>query len=218
MPQKEPLTEKELEALRYLRNAIVHDGYSPSIRDLARALGYKSPRTAFLVLADLIEQGWLTRRSNGELQMRKDLPATQDHARTVEIPLVGNAACGAPLLAKQNVEAMVPVSRDLARPGSKYFLLRAKGDSMDQVGIEDGDLLLVRQQSQADNGDNVVALIDDEATAKEFHRDKGVVVLKPRSKDKKYKPIVLTENFLIQGIVVATIPNPNWNYGELSCI
>src|SRR5205814_8083554 len=101
--KKDRFRPKELQALRYLRNAIVHQGYSPSVRDLARALGYKSPRTAFLVLNGLIEGGWLKRKADGNLQLKKDLPETEDHARTVEVPLVGNVACGAPLLAGQNV-------------------------------------------------------------------------------------------------------------------
>src|SRR5580704_13898879 len=111
MPNIVDLTERELEAMRHLRNAIVHDGYSPSVRDLARVLGYKSPRTAFLVLAALIEKGWLKRRPDGSLQMRKDLAEADDHARTVEVPLVGSVACGTPVLAEENIEAYIPVSR-----------------------------------------------------------------------------------------------------------
>jgi repressor LexA len=203
--QKHELTEKEILALRHLRNAIVHEGYSPSIRDLARALGYKSPRTAFLLLNGLIEQGWLKRKPDGELQIKRDFAAREDHARTVEIPLVGNVACGTPLLAEENVEAYISVSTNIARPGNNYFLLRAVGDSMNQAGIEDGDLMLVRQQSQAENGDKVVAIIDDEATVKEFRREAEVVVLKPRSRNKSHKPIILADNFIIQGVVVTTI-------------
>ena len=207
MPSEQP-TEKELQALRFVRNAIVHEGYSPSIRDVARELGYKSPRTAYLVVERLIGRGWLRRKNDGDLHLRKDLAEAEDHARTVDVPLVGSVPCGAPLLAEENIEAYVPVSKSLARPGSRYFLLRAEGDSMDQAGIEDGDLLLVRQQSQAENGERVVALIDDDATVKEFHREREVVVLRPRSKNKGHQPIVVTENFLIQGVVVATIPKP----------
>ena len=204
--EKHQITEKQLEALRFLRNAIVHDGHSPSVRDLAHALGYKSPRTAFLLLNHLIEDGWLKRKLDGGLQLRKDLPEAEDHARTVEVPLVGNVACGTPLLAEENVEALIPVSTALAKPGGKYFLLRATGDSMNEAGIDDGDLVLVRQQPAADNGDKVVALIDDEATVKELHREKDFVVLRPKSKNKKHKPIILTENFIIQGVVTSVLP------------
>src|SRR6266478_5530662 len=189
--QKQQPNERELQALRFLRNAIVHEGYSPSVRDVARALGYKSPRTAFLIIGRLIERRWLQRKSDGSLRLRKDLAEQEDHARTVDVPLVGTVPCGAPLLAEENVEAYIPVSKGLARPGSKYFLLRAKGDSMDRAGIADGDLVLVRQQPQAENGDKVVALIDDEATIKEFRREKDVIFLRPRSRNKAHKPFVL---------------------------
>jgi len=77
---------------------------------------------------------------------------------------------------------------------------------MDQAGVQDGDLVLVRQQQQAQNGDKVVALIDNDATVKEFHRERESVVLKPKSKNKSHKPILLNEDFIIQGVVVATIP------------
>jgi len=203
---KYPLTEMELKALRYLRNAVIHRGYSPSIRELAKSLGYRSPRSAMLVLHSLIGKGTVRRRDDGSLQLCRDVEETEDHARTVEVPLIGNVACGAPLLAEENIEAHILVSTSLAKPGNRYFLLRAVGDSMDQAGIDDGDLVLVRQQSHADNGNNVVALINDEATVKEFHREKELVILRPRSKNKRHKPIVLSEDFLIQGVAVATLP------------
>jgi len=203
---KEQLTEKEMQALRHLRNAIVHEGHSPSIRELAQALGYKSPRTAFLVLNALIERGWLKRRADGELQFKKELPGATDHVRTVQIPLVGSVACGVPLLAEENTEAYIPVSTSLAKAGHKYFFLRAVGDSMNAAGIQDGDLMLVRQQPQAENGQKVVALINDEATVKEFHRQGNAVVLKPRSRNAKHRPIVVTDDFIIQGVVTSVLP------------
>ncbi len=204
---KKELKEKELQALRFIRNAIVHDGYSPSVRDLMNELKYKSPRSALIVLNSLIEKGWLNRKLDNCLQLRKDIEEQEDHARTVNIPLVGSVTCGSPILAEENIEAFVPVSKSLAQSGNKYFLLRATGDSMNQAGIDDGDILLVRQQSFADNGDKVVALIDDEATVKEFHKEKDVVVLKPRSSKMEYKPIILSDNFLIQGKVISVLPN-----------
>ena len=195
-----------MKALRVLRNALVHCGASPSVRDMARALGYRSPRSAFLLLNQLAEKGFLRRKGNGQLQLRKDIMEKEDHAQTVDVPLVGTVPCGAPLLAEENVEVYIPVSTSLARPGSKYFLLRAKGDSMNQAGIENGNLLLVRQQQNAENGQKVVALIDNEATVKEFHRGENAVILMPKSKNKTHKPIVLTENFIIQGVVTTVLP------------
>ena len=101
---------------------------------------------------------------------------------------------------------MIPVSTLLARPGQKYFLLRANGDSMTEAGIEDGALVLVRQQPTADSGQIVVALIDDEATIKELQLSREAAVLRPRTKNPTHKPIVLTRDFQVQGVVVATLP------------
>ena len=123
--------------------------------------------------------------------------------------LGGAIACGLPILAEENIEAMIAVSTKLAKPSNKYFLLQAKGDSMNEKGINDGDLVLVKQQNSADNGDIVVALIDDEATIKELRINDDNVLLLPRSSNKTHTPIILSRNFIVQGIVVSTIPMVN---------
>lgn len=204
---KTQLRQKEADAVRYVRNHLMHKGKTPSVRELMTALGYKSPRSAALIIEELIQKGILRKRSNGDLQLIKDIDADSVHARTVDIPLVGTVTCGVPILAQENIEGFIPVSVSLAKPGFKYFLLRAKGDSMNKAGINDGDLILVRRQSAAQNGDIVVALIDDEATVKEFQHSKNCVVLMPKSSNKNHKPIILTENFQVQGVAVKTIPN-----------
>lgn len=197
---------KAKEALRHIRNTIMHQGKVPSVRELMNLMSYKSPRSAMLLLEELDEMGFLEKKKNGGYRLLKDL-GESDIARTVTVPLVGTVTCGAPILAEENIEAWIPVSLSLARPGSKYFLLRAQGDSMNEAGIEDGDLILVKQQPIADNGQKIVALIDDEATVKEFQQKGEVVALLPRSSNKKHKPIILDRNFQIQGVVVTTIPN-----------
>lgn len=201
------LTSKELEAMRHIRNWILHRGQSPSIRELMSALGYKSPRSVQDIIEKLIEKGFISKTKTGALKMIKDPESTSIHAQTTDVPLVGMVACGAPIFAEENIEAMIPVSTSLTRNSTKFFILRATGDSMDLAGINDGDLVLVRQQETAENGDNVVALIDNSATIKEFHKDKGVVVLKPKSSNPNRQPIILTENFRIQGVVTNIIPN-----------
>ncbi len=135
-------------------------------------------------------------------------------AQTVDVPLIGTVACGTPVLAEENIQAQIPVSTKLAKPPHRYFLLKARGDSMDlpcpergQKGIDDGDLVLVRQQTIAKDGDTVVALIDNEATIKEFRIGGETYVLRPRSRNKQHQPIVLTKDFQVQGIVVAAIAN-----------
>lgn len=199
------LNIKAREALRHIRNSLMHTGKIPSVRELMATMDYKSPRSATLLLSELEENGFLKRKEDGTYRLIKDL-STGVIARTVSVPLVGSVPCGSPLLAEENIEAMIQVSTSLAKPGSKYFLLRAIGDSMNQTGINDGDLILIKQQPTADNGQRIVALIDDEATVKEYRQSGDIVTLLPRSSNPSHKPIILTEDFQIQGIVINTIP------------
>jgi repressor LexA len=204
---KQQLKPKQTEALKCIRNSLMHHSRVPSVRELMVSLGYKSPRSASLIIDDLISKGFLKKKLDGTLQLIHDSGENFINARTVNVPLVGTAACGLPIFAEENIEGMIPVSVDLARPGSKYFFLRVAGDSMNEAGINDGDFVLVRQQPLAEDGDIIVALIDDNATIKEYRRTKDTVVLKPRSSNKKHHPIILTSNFQIQGVVVTAIPN-----------
>lgn len=193
--------------MRFIRNQLLHRGISPSVRQIMQLLGYKSPHSALLLLKKLKQNGVIARDTKtGHLKLLIDPDHDRRHAKTVDIPLVGAIAAGTPLLAEENFEAMIPVSTSLAKPPHQYFLLRTVGDSMNEKGIEDGNLVLVRQQQTANIGDAIVALIDDEATVKEYHPAKQAIVLKPRSRNKEHKPIVLTRDFQIQGVVVAAIP------------
>jgi len=169
-------------------------------------MGFGSTRTAVLLIDSLIEKGILHRGVDGKLRLLKDVPESNLNARTVDVPLVGVISCGAPIFAEENIEAYVPVSVSLVSPGHRYFLLRASGDSMDLSGINDGDLLLVCQQPTADNGQRVVALIDDDATVKQIEVTDDVVILRPKSTNKEHQPIILDRDFLIQGVVVAALP------------
>jgi repressor LexA len=130
---------------------------------------------------------------------------SDERMSTVQVPLVGSAPCGAPLLVEQNIEAWYPVSSDLARPGAKYFLIRARGDSMDEAGIADGSLVLVKQQDVAASGAVVVALVDDEVTIKELRLSNSAAALMPRSSNKSHRPILATREMRVQGVVVASI-------------
>lgn len=199
------LSSKEVQTLLFIRNTLAHGMKSPSIRDIQEKLGYKSPRSAAVIVEALISKKRITRRADGTLQILKDLSGNKANAQTVTIPLVGSAACGRPLLAEENIEAFIPVSTELARPGHKYFLLRARGDSMNLAGIEDGSIVLVRQQNTADNGNIIVALIDDEATIKEFRKTTSAILLIPRSTSSEHSPIILTKDFRIQGKIITTI-------------
>lgn len=118
--EREGFKPTSKEAIREIRNAVMHSGKVPSVRKLMTALGYKSPRSAMLLMEELAANGFLKRKTEGGFRLVKDL-ASGAVARTVSIPLVGTASCGPLMLAEENVEAMIQVSINLARPGSKYF-------------------------------------------------------------------------------------------------
>lgn len=201
------LSIKELEALRAIRNSIAHRGKMPSIRDIMHALSYKSPRSAALIIESLVDKGFLKKKFEGNYQLVKDSIEDRERSETIDIPLVGAIRCGVPVLAEENIEAMIPVSIKLAKANHKYFLLYAMGDSMNKKGINEGDLLLIKKQETANIGDIVVALIDDEATVKEYRPSQDAIILAPHSTNSEHKPIILDRDFLIQGVVVAVISN-----------
>lgn len=197
---KQTWLAEKLEKSYNMINSYVQNRRQPSLDDL-----YKIARILGVDARDLLDKDAYNRKEGVS-----DVDDTSGNivipTQTVNIPLLGTIACGTPILAVGNIEAEIPVSTDLIKGSSKYFLLRAKGNSMNEVGINDGDLVLVKQQITAENGDFVVALIDDEATIKEFHKNSDAIVLKPKSTEQKHQPIILTRDFRIQGIVVATIP------------
>ena len=197
--------KKDLAGYAFIRNQIVHTGIKPSLREIGRVVGYGSPRSVQLMLERLQRRGLLS-ISDGVFTL-KGAGLTTSSQRTVAVPLVGSVACGLPTLAEQDPEAVVEVSTKIAKPGHRYFLLRARGNSMNKSGIQDGDLVLVRQQLTADEGERIVALINDDATIKHFHWRDGLVVLQPNSTDRTIRPIVLSDDFVIQGVVVATLPS-----------
>lgn len=200
------LTPKALKALKYIRNTLVYTGKAPSVREIKDELGYNSPNSAVFIINQLINAGYIGKQ-DGRLILLKCLESEKDHARTIKVPIVGTAPCGQPLLAEQNIEGYISVSTNLAKPAYNHFLLHAFGDSMNDKGINDGDLVLVRQQSDADSGDTIVALIDDEATIKEYRKGDNIVSLLPKSKNKIHKPIILDHDFQIQGIIISIISN-----------
>jgi repressor LexA len=204
------LTEQQRRFFELLLDFRRREGVMPSMRELQQLGGFRSPRSVGQYLEALERAGYIQRlpgaRNLRLLQPSSDL--LPDRSETTPIPVVGQVAAGLPLLAEENIVEMRPVSRKLLRGAGQHFLLEVVGDSMNAAGIQDGDLVLVRQQVTAEPGMKVVALIDDEATVKVFRPAGDVVVLEPRSTNPKHKPIIVEREFRIQGIVVATIP-PN---------
>jgi repressor LexA len=171
------------------------------------AMGYRSPRSAQDLLEQLASKQVIKRFEAGDYQLLRDPELGSAHATTVDVPVVGTVAAGSPILADENIAGFIRISTTLAKPGSQYFLLRVLGDSMNEAGINDRDYVLVRQQPTAVRGDYVVALIDEDATVKEYQPQVDVVLLQPRSTNPAHRPIIISREFRIQGVVVATVPS-----------
>jgi repressor LexA len=191
-----------------INESFINRGLPPTIEELRRKLGVGSTRTVLRYLRWLEEEGDIERWSGarGVRALRSDSTSVQTRA----VPVLGQAPAGPLLLAEQNIDGWVQMPRKVARPGSEYFLLRVRGNSMNKAKvagdkIQDGDLVLVRQQATANDGDVVVAVIDGGATIKRFARGSGYYVLRPESTGTEHRPIVVEQDFRIQGIVVSVL-------------
>ncbi len=205
---KDKLFQKP-EILRAIRNWLVHHGTPPTVEELRKALGVGSTRTVLRYLTWLQAEGDIERWPGARgLRLLRD--PESGGLQTVAVPLVGEIAAGAPILAEENREALLRLPKAFAPASGKYFLLRIRGNSMNLANvhgetIENGDLVLVRQQATADENSIVVALIDGEATVKRLSRGPGYFLLKPESSDGSYEPILVDNDFQIQGIVTKVI-------------
>jgi len=188
------------------------EGIFPSTREILRLAGLRSPRSV-TQFSDALEKAGYIQRLRGARNIRIlcDLRSdtTTDRAETLRVPVIGDVAAGSPILAHENIEGYIDVSRTLARGSVPYFAIRVRGDSMNEAGIADGDLVLVRQQQTADPGEKVVALIDDSATVKLFRPGVETIVLEARSSNPRHRPIVVERDFRIQGVVIAVIEHRN---------
>lgn len=189
----EKLTKRQQQILDYIRKCIEVKHYPPSVREIGQAIGLSSPSTVHAHLNALEAKGYIRRdgaksRSmviTGAEQEEKTSASNTSATRfnehsLVQLPLVGRVAAGTPILAEQNIEEEVPLPTSLFGDRNS-FLLTVHGDSMINAGIFDGDTLLVREQNTANNGDIVVAMIDDGATVKTYYKEKDCIRLQPHN-------------------------------------
>lgn len=180
------LSKKQQIVFDYIKQSIDDNGFAPSVRDIANAVGYASPSTAQYVLDKLEEYGYIER---DPMLKRTIRICNSQMTKPVHIPLVGTVAAGKPILAVESVEEYIPVP--ISGSTKDMFALRVKGDSMIKAAILDGDLVVVQSTPIAENGDIVVALIDDEATVKRFFKENGHFRLQPENDN--YEPIIVDE-------------------------
>ena len=182
------LTGRQQEIWKFLTDYVDAHGYPPTVREIGEAVGLASPSTVHAHLANLERAGLIKRDPTKPraLELRRDPMTERRRATDVHrLPLVGEIAAGGPLLAEDNIEEHLVLPEMLQRGGAD-FLLRVKGDSMIEAGILDGDIVVVRREQTAENGDIVVALAGDDetvedATVKRFFREDGRVRLQPEN-------------------------------------
>lgn len=170
------ITPKQQEILDYIKNEILNRGFPPAVREICEAVNLKSTSSVHSHLEALEKNGYIRR----DATKPRAIEIIDDNfnlvrREVVNVPIIGTVAAGQPLLAVENIEGYFPIPAEFM-PNSQSFLLKVKGESMINAGIFDGDQVLVKQQSTAEDGDIVVALIDDGATVKTFHKKKDTIV------------------------------------------
>jgi repressor LexA len=208
------ITKKQKAVLDFIEKTIDETGIAPTVRDICEGLGLSSPSTVHVHLKTLEDKGLIHRdplksrcitivghdRKPAPEPEPEDAIGVGGFSNVVSLPVVGNVAAGIPILAEQNITETIPLPTDIVGDASS-FLLKVRGDSMIEIGINDGDFVAVKQQPTANNGDIVVAMVEDGATVKRFFKENGYIRLQPENSS--MEPIIVTENVSIVGKVTA---------------
>lgn len=194
------LSVRQTRILEFIKEEIRKKGYPPAVREIGEAVGLLSSSTVHGHLQTLEDKGYIRRdptkpRAIEILDSSSDL---QDSKKVVHVPIIGRVTAGQPILAVENVEGTFPLPADLVTHDN-VFMLRVQGESMIEAGILNGDLIIVRQQNEARNGEIVVALIGEEATVKRFFKERTLIRLQPENSS--MEPIY-SQNVTILGKVV----------------
>lgn len=208
----EKLTKKQKAVLECIEDCIAKKGYGPTVREICAEIGLSSPSTVHVHLKALEEKGYIERdplksRSIMLKQNDQGQPVVRNEgnmlspsfSKTIDVPLVGNVAAGEPILAEENITETMSLPIDIVGD-SASFMLSVRGESMIEAGINDGDFVVVKQQQTANNGDIVVAIIEDGATVKTFYKESDHIRLQPENST--MEPIIVT-NCALAGKVVA---------------
>jgi repressor LexA len=203
------LTKRQAEILSFIKTHIRYSGFPPTISEIQGQFSFRSPNAVQEHLKALVRKGQIRRTPNQwrglELTVSNKNRDEVPQYSTVSVPLIGRVTAGLPVLAEENFEGTISVDRSLVGRATRLFALHVRGDSMIEAGIYDGDIAIAQQQSVADHGDIVIALLGDEATVKRFYRKKKVIILQPENDT--ITPIKISEgsDFKILGRVIATL-------------
>ena len=194
------ITKKQQEILDYIKNEIVNRGFPPAVREICEAINLKSTSSVHSHLETLEKNGYIRR----DPTKPRAIEIVDDNfnlvrREVVNVPVIGRVAAGEPLLAIENIENYFPIPAEFM-PNAQTFILNVQGESMINAGILNGDHVIVEQCSTADNGDMVVALIDDSATVKTFYKEEGHIRLQPEND--YMDPIIVEGDLQILGKVI----------------
>lgn len=194
------ITKKQTEILEYIKNEILNRGFPPAVREICEAVNLKSTSSVHSHLESLEKNGYI-RRDPTKPRAIEIIDDNFNLVRRemVNVPIIGRVAAGEPLLAVENIESYFPIPAELM-PNVQTFMLTVKGESMINAGIFDGDQILVQQQSTANNGEMVVALVEDGATVKTFYKEDGYFRLQPENDF--MDPIIVRGDLQILGKVI----------------
>jgi repressor LexA len=200
---------RQRKILEFIYNRIKLDGYPPSVREIAEAVGLSSSATVHSHLKKLQELGYIKRdaskpRAISLISTGMDLHENIERhsGDLIFVPIIGSVAAGKPILAEENIEDYFPLTQDFVRGKHDIFMLNVHGDSMVNAGILDRDLLIVRKQNTAINGEIVVALLEDEATVKRFYKGESEIKLIPEN---DYMEPIVVKEIKILGKVIGII-------------
>lgn len=194
------LTGRQNAILEFIRESVRENGYPPSYRDICRAVKLKSTSSVHKHLSDLEKLGYIRRDPSKPRAIELVDSAPKREVR--EVPVIGCAAAGLPLLSADNTEEFFPLPADRL-PDTEVFMLRMKGKSMIQAGILDGDLVLAARQDTAENGDIVAALTGDSVTVKTFYRERDYIRLQPENNT--MEPVIVHDEVQIIGKVIGVL-------------
>ena len=196
------ISAKQQEILDYIKSQILERGFPPAVRDICEAVHLKSTSSVHSHLETLEKNGYI-RRDPTKPRAIEILDSSFNFTRRemVNVPLIGRVAAGEPILAEQNIEEYFPVPMEYM-PNRQTFMLKVKGESMINVGIFDGDFVLVEERKTAHNGEMIVALIEDGATVKTFYKEEGIIRLQPENDT--MDPIIVN-NCQILGKVIGVL-------------
>jgi len=192
------LTKRQREIFDFIRRYLRKYGYPPTVREIGQALGLHSPSTVHAHLAKLEQIGLLRRDPSKPRAIEVMVGKARKALRGPGVPMVGNVAAGEPILAEENIEDYYEVPSVIGGEGGDY-ILQVRGDSMKDVGILEGDFVVVRPADEAKNGEIVVALLGEEATVKRFYRERDQIRLQPENK--AHKPIRTRDAELLGRVV-----------------